>query len=171
MTPLNGSAARNKGMALFPRKIDGRYAMIGRQDKRESYLIYSDDLYTWDGGAAPSFNPSMLGSSSRSARVARPSNWTIAGYCSPTESGAVRKYSIGAVLLDKKDPSIVLARSREPLGPSRTRRTRRIRAQTSFIPAEQCGKASVSSCLTQCLTPSPICHVNRFTALMEAFAS
>ena len=50
MTPLGGSAARNKGMALFPRKIDGRYAMIGRQDNENLYLIYSDDLYTWDGG-------------------------------------------------------------------------------------------------------------------------
>ena len=50
MTPLGGSAARNKGMALFPRKIDGRYAMIARQDNENLYLIYSDDLYTWDGG-------------------------------------------------------------------------------------------------------------------------
>jgi len=52
MTPLGGAAARNKGMALFPRKIDGRYAMIGRQDNENLYLIYSDDLYTWDGGHA-----------------------------------------------------------------------------------------------------------------------
>ncbi len=50
MTPLAGSAARNKGMALFPRKIDGRYAMIARQDNENLYLIYSDDLYTWEGG-------------------------------------------------------------------------------------------------------------------------
>ena len=50
MTPLSGSAASNKGMALFPRKIDGRYAMIGRQDNENLYLIYSDDLYRWDGG-------------------------------------------------------------------------------------------------------------------------
>ena len=50
MTSLGGSASRNKGMALFPRKIDGRYAMIGRQDNENLYLIYSDDLYSWDGG-------------------------------------------------------------------------------------------------------------------------
>jgi len=43
MTPLGGSAAGNKGMALFPRKIGGRYAMIGRQDNENLYLIYSDD--------------------------------------------------------------------------------------------------------------------------------
>jgi predicted GH43/DUF377 family glycosyl hydrolase len=114
MTPLGGSAARNKGMALFPRKIDGRYAMIGRQDNENLYLIYSDDLYTWDGGH-PMLKPEY------------PWEFVQIGTCgSPIELddcwllfthgvGAVRRYSIGAVLLDKKDPSKILARSREPL--------------------------------------------------------
>jgi predicted GH43/DUF377 family glycosyl hydrolase len=114
MTPLGGSAARNKGMALFPRKIDGRYAMIGRQDNENLYLIYSDDLYTWEGGH-PILQPEY------------PWEFVQIGNCgSPVELddcwlmlthgvGPVRKYSIGAVLLDKKDPSKVLARSREPL--------------------------------------------------------
>ena len=52
MSPLRGTAARNKGMALFPRRIDGKYAMIARQDNENLYLIYSDDLYRWDGGQA-----------------------------------------------------------------------------------------------------------------------
>jgi hypothetical protein len=47
MSPLKGDAARNKGMALFPRKIGGKYAMVARQDNENLYLIYSDDLYTW----------------------------------------------------------------------------------------------------------------------------
>ena len=114
MTPLGGSAARNKGMALFPRKIDGRYAMIGRQDNENLYLIYSDDLHSWDGGQ-PILQPKY------------PWEFVQIGNCgSPIELddcwlllihgvGPVRKYSIGAVLLDKKDPSKVLARSREPL--------------------------------------------------------
>jgi predicted GH43/DUF377 family glycosyl hydrolase len=114
MTPLLGSAARNKGMALFPRKIDGRYAMIGRQDNENLYLIYSDDLYTWEGGH-PILQPEY------------PWEFVQIGNCgSPIELddcwlllthgvGPVRKYSIGAVLLDKKDPSKILARSREPL--------------------------------------------------------
>ena len=80
MTPLCGTAARNKGMALFPRKIDGRYAMIGRQDNENLYLIYSDDLHTWEGGH-PSFSPNIRGSSCRSATVGRPSSWTTAGCC------------------------------------------------------------------------------------------
>ena len=114
MTPLGGSASRNKGMALFPRKIDGRYAMIGRQDNENLYLIYSDDLHTWEGGR-PILKPE------------HPWEFVQIGNCgSPIELddcwlllihgvGPVRKYSIGAVLLDKKDPSKVLARSREPL--------------------------------------------------------
>ena len=114
MTPLGGSAARNKGMALFPRKIDGRYAMIGRQDNENLYLIYSDDLHSWEGGQ-PILQPKY------------PWEFVQIGNCgSPIELddcwlllihgvGPVRKYSIGAVLLDKKDPSKVLARSREPL--------------------------------------------------------
>ena len=52
LSALNGNAARNKGMALFPRKIDGKYAMIARQDDENLYLIYSNDLRTWDGGQA-----------------------------------------------------------------------------------------------------------------------
>ena len=50
MRPLAGSAAQAKGMALFPRRIDGRYVMLGRQDNENIWLLRSDDLYTWDGG-------------------------------------------------------------------------------------------------------------------------
>jgi predicted GH43/DUF377 family glycosyl hydrolase len=52
MTPLSGDAARNKMMALFPREIAGKYAMIAQQDNENLYLIYSDDLYCWNGGEA-----------------------------------------------------------------------------------------------------------------------
>jgi predicted GH43/DUF377 family glycosyl hydrolase len=114
MTPLRGAAARNKGMALFPRKIDGHYAMIGRQDNENLYLMYSDDLYTWEVGR-PILQPKY------------PWEFVQIGNCgSPVELddcwlmlthgvGPMRKYSIGAVLLDKKDPAKIIARSREPL--------------------------------------------------------
>jgi predicted GH43/DUF377 family glycosyl hydrolase len=114
MTPLEGSAARNKGMALFPRKINGRYAMIARQDNENLYLIYSDDLLTWNGGT-PILRPQW------------PWEFVQIGNCgSPIELdegwllfthgvGPVRRYAIGAALLDKNDPSKVIARSREPL--------------------------------------------------------
>jgi predicted GH43/DUF377 family glycosyl hydrolase len=114
MTPLGGSASRNKGMALFPRKIDGRYAMIGRQDNENLYLIYSDDLYTWDGGRSilqPQYPWEFVQIGNCGAPVELDDCWLLLTH----GVGPVRKYSIGAVLLDKKDPSKVLARSREPL--------------------------------------------------------
>ena len=52
ISPLQGTAAQNKGMGLFPRKIDGKFAMIARQDNENLYLIYSDDLHVWSGGVA-----------------------------------------------------------------------------------------------------------------------
>ncbi len=114
MTPLSGDAARNKGMALFPRKIDGRYAMIARQDNENLYLVYSDDLYTWNGGRAilkPEFPWEFVQIGSCGSPIELDEGWLLLTH----GVGPVRKYSIGAVLLDKADPSIVLARSREPL--------------------------------------------------------
>ena len=114
MAPLSGSATRNKGMALFPRKIDGRYAMIGRQDNENLYLIYSDDLYTWNGGQSilqPQFPWEFVQIGNCGSPIELDDCWLLLTH----GVGPVRKYSIGAVLLDKNDPSIVLARSRDPL--------------------------------------------------------
>jgi predicted GH43/DUF377 family glycosyl hydrolase len=120
MTPLSGPATRNKGMALFPRRIDGRYAMIGRQDNESLHLIYSDDLYTWDGGQVilrPKFPWEFVQMGNCGSPIELDDGWLLLTH----GVGPVRRYSIGAALLDKKDPSKVLARSGEPLvrpGPS-----------------------------------------------------
>jgi predicted GH43/DUF377 family glycosyl hydrolase len=114
MTPLQGTAARNKGMALFPRKIDGKYAMIARQDNENLYLIYSDDLYKWDGGQAilkPQFPWEFVQIGNCGSPIELEEGWLLLTH----GVGPVRKYSIGAALLDKRDPSKVLARSSEPL--------------------------------------------------------
>ena len=114
MTPLSGSAARNKGMALFPRRIDGKYAMIGRQDNENLYLIYSNDLYSWDGGLAilqPQFSWEFVQIGNCGSPIELDNGWLLLTH----GVGPIRKYSIGAVLRDKGDPSKVLARSREPL--------------------------------------------------------
>lgn len=114
MSPLNGAAANNKGMALFPRRIDGQYAMIARQDNENLYLIYSDDLYTWDGGVAilkPQFPWEFVQIGNCGSPIELDEGWLLLTH----GVGPVRKYSIGAVLLDKADPSRVLARTREPL--------------------------------------------------------
>ena len=114
MTPLQGAAARNKGMALFPRKIDGKYAMIARQDNENLYLVYSDDLYRWEGGQAilkPQFPWEFVQIGNCGSPVELEEGWLMLTH----GVGPVRKYSIGAALLDKRDPSRVLARSSEPL--------------------------------------------------------
>jgi predicted GH43/DUF377 family glycosyl hydrolase len=114
MSPLRGAAARNKGMALFPRKIGGRYAMIGRQDNENLYLIYSDDLSCWDGGQAimkPLFPWEFVQIGNCGAPIELDDCWLLLTH----GVGPVRKYSIGVALLDKADPSKVIARSREPL--------------------------------------------------------
>ena len=114
MSPLGGAAAGNKGMALFPRKISGKYAMIARQDNENLYLIYSDDLYRWDDGQAilkPQFPWEFVQIGNCGSPIELDEGWLLLTH----GVGPVRKYSIGAALLDKRDPFKVLARSREPL--------------------------------------------------------
>jgi len=114
MTPLRGDAARNKGMALFPRKIAGKYAMIARQDNENLYLIYSDDLYCWNGGEAilkPRFPWEFVQIGNCGSPLELDEGWLLLTH----GVGPVRRYSIGAVLLDKANPAKVLARSHEPL--------------------------------------------------------
>ena len=114
LSPMGGTAVRNKGMALFPRKIGGRYAMIARQDNENLYLIYSEDLRRWDGGVAflkPEYPWEFVQIGNCGSPIELDEGWLLLTH----GVGPVRKYSIGAVLLDKADPSKVLARSREPL--------------------------------------------------------
>jgi predicted GH43/DUF377 family glycosyl hydrolase len=114
LSPLRGAAAKNKGMALFPRRIGGQYAMIARQDNENLYLIYSDDLYSWDGGVAilkPRFPWEFVQIGNCGSPIELDEGWLMLTH----GVGPVRKYSIGAVLLDKADPSKVIARTREPL--------------------------------------------------------
>jgi predicted GH43/DUF377 family glycosyl hydrolase len=114
MSPMQGDAAQNKGMALFPRKIDGRYAMIGRQDNENLYLIYSDDLRVWNGGKEilrPRYPWEFVQIGNCGSPIELDEGWLLLTH----GVGAVRRYSIGATLLDKRDPSKVIARSCEPL--------------------------------------------------------
>jgi predicted GH43/DUF377 family glycosyl hydrolase len=114
MSPLRGSAAKNKGMALFPRRMGGRYAMIARQDNENLYLIYSDDLYCWEGGVSilmPRFPWEFVQIGTCGAPIEIDEGWLLLTH----GVGPVRKYSIGAVLLDKANPSRVLARTHDPL--------------------------------------------------------
>jgi predicted GH43/DUF377 family glycosyl hydrolase len=114
MTPLAGSSAGNKGMGLFPRRINGRYAMIARHDNENLHLVYSDDLYTWNGGVPilkPRFPWEFVQIGNCGAPIELDEGWLLLTH----GVGPVRRYAIGAVLLDKDDPSKVIARSHEPL--------------------------------------------------------
>jgi predicted GH43/DUF377 family glycosyl hydrolase len=114
LTPMQGDAAVNKGMALFPRRIDGKFAMIGRQDNENLYFITSDDLYTWNGGTEflrPEFPWEFVQIGNCGSPIELDEGWLLLTH----GVGPVRRYAIGAVLLDKNDPTKVLARSREPL--------------------------------------------------------
>jgi predicted GH43/DUF377 family glycosyl hydrolase len=114
MSALSGAATKNKGMALFPRRIGGQYAMIARQDNENLYLLYSDNLYAWNRGVAvlkPQFPWEFVQIGNCGAPIELDEGWLLLTH----GVGPVRKYSIGAALLDKGDPSKVLARSREPL--------------------------------------------------------
>ena len=114
MSTLNGPFAKDKGMALFPRKINGRYAMISRADGESLFLMYSDNLHFWY----------------EAKRMQQPqSPWEMVkiGNCgSPIETkegwlllthgiGPMRKYCIGIELLDLNDPSKVIGKLEEPL--------------------------------------------------------
>lgn len=114
MLPLRGAAVRNKGMAMFPRRVNGRYAMIGRQDNENLYLIYSDDLYSWDDGQPilrPAYPWEFVQIGNCGAPIETDHGWLLLTH----GVGAVRRYVVGAVLLDKDDPTQVIGRLTEPL--------------------------------------------------------
>ena len=111
---MYGRYAKNKGMALFPKKIRGKYVMSGRLDGENLYILESDNVRVWDEGRL----------------VQTPKYWwetVIIGNCgSPIETdegwlllthgvGPMRQYCIGAALLDRDDPARLIGRSREPL--------------------------------------------------------
>ena len=114
LVPMTGSAARNKGMALFPRKVGGDYLTIGRQDGENLFLIRSDSLTHWDEGAmllTPEYPWELVQIGNCGAPIEIDEGWLLLTH----GVGAMRKYSIGAVLLDKDDPSKVIGRTREPI--------------------------------------------------------
>ena len=114
LVPMSGSAARNKGMGLFPRKVGDQYMMIGRQDGENLFLLKSDSLEHWDEGEkilTPVFPWELVQIGNFGPPIELDEGWLLLTH----GVGAMRKYSIGAALLDKNDPSKVLGRTREPI--------------------------------------------------------
>lgn len=115
LEPITGRAGRNKGMALFPERIGGRYAMIGRQDGKNLFLLHSDKLDCWDDDGVLLMEPKYPWEFIQIGNCGSPV-LTDAGWLLITHGvGAMRKYALGAALLDRDDPSKVLARTPQPV--------------------------------------------------------
>jgi len=111
---LNGGAVQNKGMALFPRRIQGRYAMLSRQDDENLFIMFSDYPHYWNDPEIL-LRPAEAWESVKVGNCGSPIE-TEAGWLVITHGvGPMRKYCIGAVLLDLEDPTKVIGRLREPL--------------------------------------------------------
>ena len=112
--PLHGEYAQNKGMALFPRKINGKYAMLSRIDGVNNYIMYSDDINIW-GNAAIIQKPEQAWELIKIGNSGSPIE-TEKGWLVLTHGvGNMRKYYISAILLDLEDPSKIIGKLNEPL--------------------------------------------------------
>ena len=111
---LNGPAAQNKGMAIFPRKINGQYAMLSRQDNENIYLMFSDNVHFWHEHKVllkPTFPWELVQLGNCGSPIETDAGWLVLSH----GVGPLRKYCIGAFLLDRDDPAKVIGRLREPL--------------------------------------------------------
>jgi predicted GH43/DUF377 family glycosyl hydrolase len=111
---LNGPAAQNKGMALFPRKIDGVYVMLSRQDNENIYLMFSDNVHFWNEYKVllkPAYPWELVQLGNCGSPIETDAGWLVLSH----GVGPLRKYCIGAFLLDRDDPSKVIGRLSEPL--------------------------------------------------------
>ncbi|MBD8678163.1 glycoside hydrolase family 130 protein [Sphingomonas sp. CFBP 13720] len=114
MRPLTGRMAAYKGMALFPRRIDGQFVMLGRQDNENIWLLRSDDLHHWDTGEiimGPRYPWEFVQMGNCGSPIEIDEGWLVFTH----GVGLVRGYCVGACLLDKADPRKVLARTPSPL--------------------------------------------------------
>ena len=114
LNALRGRLSGTKGMALFPQRVGGHYAMLGRQDHENIWLLRSNSLYAWDRGEviiSPRWPWEFVQIGNSSPPIEIDEGWL----CITHGVGPVRSYCLGACLLDKNDPSKLLARSSEPL--------------------------------------------------------
>ncbi|MBO9518436.1 MAG: glycoside hydrolase family 130 protein [Porphyrobacter sp.] len=115
LEPIVGKAGRNKGMALFPKKIGGKYMMVGRQDGKNLFLLKSDRLDRWNSDGVLLMEPKYPWEFIQIGNCGSPI-LTDAGWLLFTHGvGAMRKYSLGCALLDRDNPAKVIGRTAEPV--------------------------------------------------------
>jgi predicted GH43/DUF377 family glycosyl hydrolase len=111
---LNGPAVQNKGMALFPRKLHGCYAMLGRQDYENIYFMSSNHLHFWHETRTvlqPEFPWEFIQLGNCGSPIETEAGWLVLSH----GVGPMRKYCMGAFLLDLDEPTRVVGRTRQPL--------------------------------------------------------
>src|SRR3954447_5772692 len=114
VSTLNGSEVRNKGFALFPRTVNGQYAMLSRQDNENIYLMYSDNLHFWytkELVAKPTYPWEYVQLGNCGSPIETEAGWLVLTH----GVGPIRKYAMGAFLLDLNDPARVIGRLAAPL--------------------------------------------------------
>jgi predicted GH43/DUF377 family glycosyl hydrolase len=111
---LNGPEAENKGMALFPRKVNGNYVMLSRQDNENIFLMSSDNVHFWNQRQLllkPEFPWELVQIGNCGSPIETEAGWLVLSH----GVGPMRQYCIGAFLLDLEEPSKVIGRLREPM--------------------------------------------------------
>lgn len=113
-SPLAGLGAQNKGLAIFPRKVNGRYVALSRHDRESNTIAFSDDLYCWDevSNEQMPFQPwEILQLGNCGSPLELPEGWLVITH----GVGPMRTYGISALLLDLDDPTKLLAQLPKPL--------------------------------------------------------
>ncbi|MBT8332007.1 MAG: glycoside hydrolase family 130 protein [Deltaproteobacteria bacterium] len=111
---LNGNAVQNKGMALFPRKIGDRYAMLSRQDGENNHIMFSENIHFWQESQIiqePEYPWEFIQIGNCGSPLETDKGWIVLTH----GVGPMRQYCIGAMLLDLENPASVIARLEEPL--------------------------------------------------------
>jgi predicted GH43/DUF377 family glycosyl hydrolase len=111
---LTGPAAHNKGLALFPRRIGGRFAALSRWDRETNSVAFTDDIHHWPDATlcqVPTRSWEVLQLGNCGSPIETTEGWLVLTH----GVGPMRTYTIGAILLDLDDPTVVRGSLREPL--------------------------------------------------------
>jgi predicted GH43/DUF377 family glycosyl hydrolase len=112
--PIHGEYTQNKNLALFPRKVNGRYAMLSRHDGVNNYIMFSDDIHIWHNAQKiqePRYLWEFIQLGNCGSPIETEKGWLVITH----GVGPMRRYCIGAVLLDRKEPSKIIGQLPEPL--------------------------------------------------------
>ncbi len=111
---LNGLAARNKGIALFPRRIGGRFAALARSDGENNFLMTSDHVRFWHDThriQVPTRPWELMQIGNSGSPIETDAGWLVLTH----GVGPMREYALGALLLDIDDPTVVIGHLEDPL--------------------------------------------------------